>query len=622
MRQHLLIILSLFQRVFGFRYDLSGASFLQDIDISIGYKQWVVISAFNMDYIEQDFVQLEQMKERLFKYIEHFKDDKERTNIIGDSIWNLQRQALETKAKEARDKFEDMHIYLGDNTKSHEKRAVGTIVAGAVGLGAKIASTLWDWHIENKNNEKLNIFLARYNASLQNLEADVEELVSYTDTQVSFNRNLLNRILSLEEDFQSLNIEINKAQHHVNTKLYLQYQYQYLHHAYQRMINLETSVVDGLVQASKGKAQPPFLSPNKVLEVLNKYQNSETTEKSFFNKEDILYLYNMVETQIEKEGNEVAVLNTVKLPTESTKARLFKIITYPLFQEESGLFLTIRTKFAYIAINTDSKYMLLSHSDINSCKKTQNMLLCDSNEKMFWSDRDTPTCESSMWFQDQELIEKLCDFDVEENDDDPHVKYVENSVYHFSLAKTLSVPLECTTSETQTSENLQLEKNGFLKIASNCKAAIGGSILKNLANENVDRYEIIPDLSTYNIENIEQLKHEALEEAVEEAKEHESLINDELLAAFVDEHEAGMQSGTIKELFEAYKRTAETRNESREKQALYTEEKFQRFENSASPSEAGKKTIETIIIALAAGVSFIFIATLVIFCTILKMSQK
>ena len=613
----------MFHCVFGIRYDRMGATFLQDVSISIGYKEWVIISAFNTDFIEEDFVHLEQMKKRLFKFIEYYKDDKESIKIIGESIWNLQKASLEAKTEEARKKFQDMNVYLGLNGKSHEKRAAGALIAGAIGLGSKIATIIWDWHVSNQNNKKLNEFLAQYNATMGSLEADVEELVSNTDLQVSFNRNVLNRILKLEESFQTLNVEINKLQDNVNTKLKLQYQYQYLVKAFQEMIDFQNSVINGLVAASKGKAQPPFLSPNKVLNVLQTYQNSETTEKSYFNREDILYIYNMVEARIERVGNEVAVLNTIKLPTINTKAKLFRIISYPVYNSTSEKFVHVKVNYPYIAVNSNSQYLLLTHADINSCEKSQEMILCESNDKMFWTDRDVPSCEASIWFGDQELMEELCDFDVENHDDQARITFVENGLFHYSLGEKLSVPIECTGSGTQTSQNLHLEKNGFILIPPSCKANVQGNLLINYMNEDVDveTYDIIPDVSTFDIENIWQHKYEALEEIVEEARKHDSLNNDEILESILDEHESHKQTESISDLFESYKKTAKTAEESRKNQIMRTKNAFASLQENGG-KETGKETLNTIIIGLAAIVSLIFIGASIFLFWILTIYRQ
>ena len=43
-------------------FHLNGASFLQQADLSLGYAQWLVVSAFDTSYLQEDFLTLEEMK--------------------------------------------------------------------------------------------------------------------------------------------------------------------------------------------------------------------------------------------------------------------------------------------------------------------------------------------------------------------------------------------------------------------------------------------------------------------------------------------------------------------------------------------------------------------------------
>ena len=606
MQKLLTLLVTVLHPIFGTRYTRNGATFLEDVDISVGYAQWVVISGLDSEYIQDDFIVLSEMKQTLFNYIEQYGTIE--TDIdFTESFWKLQISSLEDVEQKAKSRYQDLNIYLGTVEKTHEKRSAGAAVAGTLEFAAKIGSAIYDIQNANKKSDKLSQFIKRYNLHLRNLNSTVEELFSYKEEQVSFNRKVLNQLFALEEKFSDLNEELEKLNYGITSKLVLQYHFTFLREAYISLTKFQDNLLNGLIKASRGIPSAPFLLPNNVLQIMTDYQD-EQTEKSYFNTAQVLEVYNLATTRLEKDDNEVAVVSTVKLPTTNTKARLLKLVTYPVFNQQNQTFVTIKPKFPYIAINAQSQYMLLSTSDINSCQKSQNIYLCESTDTMVWTDRDIASCESSIWFQDQDEMEALCNYVVESNDDEARLTHIQSGTYHFSVPEELSVPIECSIDGIQKSENLELRENGFLVISPSCSATIQGTTIRNLLPQNVERFNITQDLSFHNVAKISHLKNETLREALEESELYESLNNEDIIEHILDARRHANDSITIKKLFETYAQTAKEAAALKISQEQATQSRLEKLLKNDVEAITSYKILDIVIITLAILIALIFLA--------------
>ena len=121
MQKLLTLLVTVLHPIFGTRYTRNGATFLEDVDISVGYAQWVVISGLDSEYIQDDFIVLSEMKQTLFNYIEQYGTIE--TDIdFTESFWKLQISSLEDVEQKAKSRYHDLNIYLGTVEKTHEKR--------------------------------------------------------------------------------------------------------------------------------------------------------------------------------------------------------------------------------------------------------------------------------------------------------------------------------------------------------------------------------------------------------------------------------------------------------------------------------------------------------------------
>ena len=584
-------------------FHLNGASFLQQADLSLGYAQWLVVSAFDTSYLQEDFLTLEEMKKSLFNYIE------EQGGIAADNVilWKFQIATLEAISKKAKERYKDLNIYIGNiDEEIPDKRDAGLTTAG-ISLAAKVGSSLYDLQKVHGKTEKLDLFIQRYNDNLRNLNSTISELVNYKEDQLSFNRNILHRLFEMEKNIETLQKEIQKLNTGFRTHLTIQYHFAFLIEAYRQLIKYQEEILRGLIEASKGHPRSPFLSPNRILNLMENYEEDETSEKSFFGKEDVLEVFNLVESSLAKQDQEVAVVSKVKLPTANTKARLFKIISYPVMNSQNQKFVTLRTAFQYIAVNGRSEYLLLTSEDVNSCQVSESILLCENSDRLVWTPRDVASCESSTFFEDFEKMEALCDYDVLSSEE-PQINFVNNGVFHFSVASELSVPLECLKNGEQTSTNLKLNNSGFLYISKDCKANIQGNILENLMAENVETYFIEPDLSFHNLDQIRNLKVQISEEAVKDKDQHLTLNNDEIIESIKDKELDKQRIKKVEDLFLSYKKTATQAEKTKLDFERDTQQQVEALLQNDLKIDQGFRNLDIVILVQTVAVSFLLAA--------------
>ena len=161
---------------------------------------------------------------------------------------------------------------------SPPRRAAGAAIAGTIELAAKIGSAIYDIHNSNKKSDKLSQLIGRYNLHLRNLNSTVEELFTYREDQVSFDRKVLNQLFELEQKFRNLDEELEKLNYGITSKLVLQYHFNFLREAYHSLIKFHDNLLNGLIKASRGIPSAPFLLPNNVLQIMTDYQDEQISE--------------------------------------------------------------------------------------------------------------------------------------------------------------------------------------------------------------------------------------------------------------------------------------------------------------------------------------------------------
>ena len=532
------------------RIDREGVSFSQQEDVSIGYAKWTIVSYLDTGFLTSEMGTLTSMMDNLHKNFEQWKRASGTETI---SYLELQMEELIKRLGVASAKLEDIQIYIGNSPSSQhrQKREFVTAATAILGLATKIGKSIYTIRQSNKATKKVEKFVTRFEETMGHISQTVEDLVTFSEENLSFNRKILNNIGRLDNKLKNLEKDLKLSGLKIDTYLGMQSQLFYLKNAVEDFIKMEDSLLNGLVSAVKGLATPPFLSPRAVQKVIHDYRQQDTLEKSYFDEENVLDMYNLVQSRLEKEDDKIAVLNTVKIPTVSTKARLFRIVTYPLWNEEIQKFVEVEITSPWIAINDRSQYLLLSDSDLNSCQHTSTMILCEGGEMVF-QNRDIESCESSLFFQDQDVTERMCNYKT--NDDTtPSLKYVEEGIYHFSLASEIRVPVECTEDGIQTSENIPMANSGWIELAARCKAVFGSTIIRNLLTDNVDMYNIVEDHHVHNVDRILKRKWEALQEDIDKKAEEQSLNNMQIVDNTIAADDDQEIKDELHELMEEFK---------------------------------------------------------------------
>ena len=604
----------------------NGATLVQEkTDVSIGYMQWKMLSVLRSKLLLQSFQRAEQLKNKLFH---SFKTNKKKRKYYVNTItreasapYKDNQEELLAEAEDydseqqfnhmnqmseiAREKLQELDVYLG-NQKRIEKRQFGGAASSVGSLFYKIAADLFGFQTEKEYERRMKEFVATFQPEFDSYNNTVQDIITYNDKQVTYNKRALNEILSLEEKYEFLEGEISELAVDVESRIKIQFMIAFLKQTYQDLIDVQQRILQGLIEAAKGNPSAPFFSPSKLLNVLLSYQELGHLEKSIFGREDILQLYDLTSTTVTKVGEEVAVLSSIKIPTSSTTGRLFRIVPFPVFQSEKNKYVTIRPQHKYIAVNGQSKYLLLNDEDLNACSHSKTMILCESGE-MVWKNRNDPTCEGAIWFQDEHLTQTLCDYDIEEATE-PKLVYIHQGIYHYSMPREWSVPFECT-GDFHTSENVPLEHNGFIHLSTRCVASVQSHLLKNLFTNKVKTFTTTNDNSDHDIDEITEAKRVAAKAKTELLKEQISLKNADIIEAIEHNQAIDAKEDEIADLFQKVEEDLGLGLTEEEKEEI--EGKLKKHEEEAEEEKSNMET--TIFLTTFVGIMVLALIVIMVY---------
>ena len=138
------------------------------------------------------------------------------------------------------------------------------------------------------------------------------------------------------------------------------------------------------------------------------------------------------------------------------------------------------------------------------------------------------------------------------------------------MPRRWSVPFECT-GEFQTSENRQLENNGFITLSPRCVASVQSHLLRNLLTDEVRTFETKDDESYHNVDKIRNVKEDAAKAKAEIVTDEITLNNEDIIESILDEEAIQAKEHEIIDLFEE--------SEQRLQIGLTEEEKEEREES-------------------------------------------
>ena len=596
----------------------NGVSFVQDTDLSLGFATHNVISVLDSSLLLQSYEVAESLRQKLYETFQKMKQipkvlffrdlNKIFEAEAEDSKTERQFSDLVALSDTAKEKWEETQIYIG-NPISKSKRSAGSAATSLGGLFYKIGKDLFGFEEETGYEKRMRNFVEVFQPPTDRVNTTVEDVITFNEEQISYNRKIVNEISELDERFEVIESQIPKISLDVESRLKMQFMINFLKITYQEFIQFQQKILDGLISATEGLPLDPFFSPSKLLQVLINYQENRYSEKSIYGKEDILKLMDLAVTTVTKFGDKVGVTTTVRIPTSSTWGRLFRIVSFPIFDEEKDSYVTLKTDYKYIVINQNSQYILMNDEDINSCSKSSTMIMCDTGN-MIWKNRDDASCEAAVWFNDEEVTKQMCNYDIEEAKI-VRLTHVNQGIYHFTMPKEYSVPFQCT-GDFPRSENVPLQRSGFIRLSPRCVATVQSHILRNLLTDKVKTFSIEDDLSRHNIEDIREAKFSNLRDEAEAEENDISLDNDAIVDSILERKAFAEQEKEISGLFVQSSGVTE---EEKEERADIIEE----FERIDTEEEANQANMWILVYSLGA---MILILTLLLIYFVIVLCRK
>ena len=550
------VFLILFSVGEGLRVDRNGVSFVHMGDMSAGYAKWQSVSAVDFQPMFDSFLVLDAHK----KFLQENRG-KQYLDLLHKDAINGKYLQLEAMSQVANEKKEALKIYTGvTETVSREKRAFPLIpvisaIASFAGLGAKVGTTIYKQVQDEKNNRKLRDFTNFFDVFFRDNAATIKEIESHQEDQITFNRKALNAIIDVQNNVISVESDFEAYKKKTNQEIHEQYLLDSLILAFSELISYQDRQLEALVDCVAGYAHPMFLAPAEVKRVMKDYRESATLEKSYYGDEDIRHLYNLVKVTLVKNGNQIAVLNEIRIPTQESRGRLYRIQSYPVFVSSQNIFVQIKTEKPYLAESDTHGYILFSESELNSCEHTSTMVLC-SQTGTLWRDRSEVSCESSLFYEDGPESEETCNYE-EIHSEKAQVETVEEGVWHIATKEIESIPVHCLNKPP---ENVKKVGNWFLTMSPECSSQVDTHELKNLVVDKLEDVEFVENNSTFNITNIRSIKNTTLTVYAENV--HLRILhNDDILEIIENEIDTNQTLDLIDESFQYINDTLEENNQ-------------------------------------------------------------
>ena len=501
------LFLILFALSEGRRVDRNGVSFVYMGDMSAGYAKWQSVSAVDVEPLFRSYLVLEEHR----KFLE-----SQRSN---DYLDLLHKDAIEGKylhlkilSEAAYEKKEAIKIYTGvTETVTREKRAfpalipIFTAIASFAGLGVKVGTTIYQQVQEDKNNRKLEDFKTFFNDFFSDNNATIKDIENHQEDQVTFNRKAMNTLIDIANNVIRVETDFEAYQKKTNLEIHEQYLLDSLILAFTQLIAYMDRQLEALVDCVAGYAHPMFLEPYEVKRVMKAYRETATLEKAFYGDEDIRHVYNLVKVSLIKNGNQIAVLNEIRIPTQESRGRLYRLETYPVFVSSKNIFVEVKVEKPYLAESDNHGYILFSESELNSCEHTSTMVLC-SQTGTLWRDASEVSCESSLFHEEGPESEETCNFE-EIHSKKAQVEPVEEGVWHIATKEIESIAIHCNHKPPRNEKRVG---NWFLTMSPECSAKVDTHELKNLVVDKLEDVQFLKDNSTFNIDNIRRMKNRTL----------------------------------------------------------------------------------------------------------------
>ena len=569
--------------------------------------------------LNKSYTNVKKVKDSLIENINYF-DQLETGFSFKDTFWQNVIEDMEASAMKTEEKYEALNVYFGNlenkegkldkravpSKGKRDKRDLESLASGALVFGANVYTS----HVTNKDRSKIEQFLTTYDEKVNPIRTKVSQLTNFTQDQMTQNNLFKTTLHKLDEKTETLNKTLNRLSYGHQSKIGLTYKISYVKDLYRSFSGTIDTIMKGLIEASKGVAQPPFLDVLKVRNVLREYNEKEKHEKSFWNEKDMINVFNMAKTRVEKHNDVVYVISEIRLPTVVSTFNLLRLITYPVYNHSQEAFVKLNPSSQYLAVNDESQYVVLSSSDLNRCENTGNFFLCQEHQLV--QSESEPSCEAGIWFNKTQDVELLCDYSFEKKDFAKLV-HIEQGVYHFSVKTPTKVPIDCYRNGIESFHLKTIENSGFLVVDDQCTATVESETLKNLKSDVLDDYEIIPDNSHHDIEEIFDIKLNASMK-----DKTNDLTNEEVVGRIEEENRRKAANVEIEDLYQDLQDVDKSAKKALETFKRGNVKKQKRLDSSVASNKAAVNLVEALLFVFGIALLIVIVG----FCTFLKLMKK
>ena len=620
-------LMILFLAVVSGREDRDTVSFYAVSEISIGYSEWNIVSLLNTLRLREELESLQDGFEKLSwrkkYYLKSFRKGiggfKKLKEVFYEGFWEKEFAVLEDLKAEASEHVENVELFAGVERKARRKRR------SVLNIATKAASSVYKAYRANSKTKKFTTFEERFQHAIDLQKSSLQDVFNYADSQLSFNREAENQITRLSSDISDLTSDLNEFLSSESTQQHMEHITSQMKAKYQDLIDFCKNIMQGIIQGSKGLPHPPFLSPKSISDALDGFSDKRTVDKSYYNQEKILELYDTVVTRVEQDEGYITLINTVRIPTRSTRATIRRMETFPVYLENEDKFIQVQSEFPYLVTSPDgSKFMRFTQNDLNLCDKLSHITLCPL-EVGNWQPRHHGTCESAQYFQDEDVNE-LCNFKTIEKKDVTNVKQTAIGEYHYSFDTKKSVSVTCTGKAKGESGIRHLELNGFITLTPACVASVptesGTDVLRNYISSN--RFEPVhdqPHAINFNVEKIINLKQLALKSSANEDFLEKSLTNEGIRDEFREAAKEKKTDAHIAKLEEGYKKLAKSVADDRIKSAKGYDKIVKKYTEKQSYTKSKSNVVLGVSVAALALCLFFFCFCIYVFCVKRKQSS-
>lgn len=600
----------------------NGVTFVKETAISAGYSKWFSVTPVDTKPMFLTFGLLNAEREYLVQ-----NPRVQRRDPVAQAIFKEKHKKLAELNEKAAEMDESIKIYTGHNLEestSRSKRAFMFLpflipllqyVPSFLGLAATVASTIYSDVQEDKQSEKLSDFKETFHNFFGYVNDSLEDIYSFRHDQISFNKHVVESYQIIDNNVKKIGEEFRTYIEDSNEALEEDYLISELTNSFQNLIRYQYQILEALVDAGKGVPHPMFLSPKVVRRVLLDYKESSNLDKSYYQEEDIAKLYNLVTVEVIRDGDQLALVHQIRIPTTTTFGDLYRIQSYPVHIPEENLFTIIEPEAKYLAINAKNQWISLTESDLNSCQKTTSLILC-SDRSTLWRDRGDISCESSLYFEDHGDTFEKCNFKIIQSDT-PLIQTVDEGFFHVAFPEPMSVPINCDD-DTQP-RNEHLDQNIFIELSPLCTATIGSTQLRNLVVDKEHKAIIKNDTTKIDLGLIRHIKKEDYNKTLQ-VQNPEPLNNQDIIEQLQDELELKATNDHVDDLFLKFNSTVV----KQEKEALIVEQNItaalEDLDENNSDNE--KQSQHSFILALLALLLVIILLVVYLIDLALKSRRK